>query len=176
MKKSVPHWEMTGFIVTSILGTLLHFLFDWTDGSVGAALVSAVNESIWEHMKLVFVPMVGFSLFQRRFFPEIRNFWWVKLAGILTALVLIPVLYYTYTGALGAKVDWFNIAIFFIAAGAAFRLEAWLLQREKAWGFPEWPAVALIGAIGAAFLLFTFASPKIPLFQNPLDGSFGFPN
>lgn len=174
MKRSVSHWEMTGFIVTAILGTLLHFLFDWTGGSVGAALISAVNESIWEHMKLVFVPMVGFALFQRRLFPEIRDFWWVKLTGILTALVLIPALYYTYTGALGGKADWFNIAIFFIAAGVAFRLETALFQRGKACDLPQWLAVALILLIGAAFLLFTFAPPEIPLFQDPQDGSFGF--
>lgn len=53
MKKSIPYWQAAGFIFTAILGTLLHFLFDWTNGSVIAALFSAVNESIWEHMKLL---------------------------------------------------------------------------------------------------------------------------
>lgn len=43
---------MVGFVFTGVLGILLHFLFDWTNGSVVAALFSAVNESIWEHTKL----------------------------------------------------------------------------------------------------------------------------
>ena len=174
MEKSVSQWEMLGFIVVSVLGTALHFLFDLTGGSLAAALVSAVNESIWEHMKLVFVPMTVFALIQRRAFPTLRGFWWVKLAGLLTALALIPALYYTYTGALGVSADWFNITIFFLAAGAAFRLEARLFQRGKVCPLPERWALALMGVIGAAFVYFTFAPPEIPLFQDPQDGSFGF--
>lgn len=174
MKRSVAGWQMWGFVVVGVLGTLLHFLFDWTGGSVAAALISAVNESIWEHMKLIFVPMVAFSLFQRRLFPDIRGFWWVKLAGILTALVLIPVLYYTYTGALGVKADWFNIAIFFIAAGAAFWMETKLFQSGWVCPLPQWVAIGVIALIGAAFSVFTFWPPEIPLFEDPLNGSFGF--
>ena len=174
MKRSVFTWQILGFIFTGVLGTLLHFLFDWTDGSLGAALISAVNESIWEHMKLIFVPMVVFSLIQRKCFPELPGFWWVKLTGILTALVLIPAVYYTYTGALGIRADWFNIAIFFIAAAAAFRLETALFRRGKACPLPERLAVVLIAAIGAVFLLFTFLPPALPLFRDPRDGSFGF--
>ena len=172
MKMPVSRGQMWGFVFTGALGTLLHFLFDWTGGSLWAALISAVNESVWEHMKLIFLPMVVFSLLQRRWFPEIGGFWWVKLAGILTALVLIPALYYTYTGALGVKADWFNITIFFIAAAAAFRLEAALLKSGKTCPLPEWLAVGMIALIGAAFLVFTFSTPEIPLFQDPQNKSF----
>ena len=62
MKKSISYRQMMGFLFTSVLGTFLHFLFDLTGGSLPAALVSAVNESIWEHMKLLFYPMVLFAL------------------------------------------------------------------------------------------------------------------
>ena len=44
------------------MGTLLHFLFDWTGGNAVVALFSAVNESIWEHLKLLFYPMVLFAV------------------------------------------------------------------------------------------------------------------
>ena len=173
MKKSVPLWQMLGFVFTSVLGTLLHFLFDWTGQSLPAALISAVNESIWEHMKLIFVPMVVFSVIQRRFLPDVPGFWWVKLMGILFALTLIPALYYTYTGALGVSADWFNITIFFLAAAAAFRLEAALFRRGVC-RVPDRLAAGLILLVGAAFLVFTFAPPRIPLFRDPQDGTFGF--
>lgn len=173
MPRSISRQQMMGLIFTVILGTILHFLFDWTGGSRAAALVSAVNESIWEHMKLVFVPMVVFALYQRRNDPA-EGFWRVKLAGIITALALIPVLYYTYTGALGLNADWFNITIFFIAAGAAFWLETKLFQSGRECRLPDRVAAGIIFLLAGAFLLFTFAPPKIPLFQDPLDGSFGF--
>ena len=58
MKQSISYWQMAGFLFTSILGTFLHFLFELSGRSVIAAIFSAVNESIWEHMKLIYYPML----------------------------------------------------------------------------------------------------------------------
>ena len=130
MKVSIPVWQMGGFVFTGILGTFLHFLFDLAGGSLWAGLFSAVNESIWEHMKLLFYPMVLFALVEYGFWgKETPGFWKVKLLGILVGLALIPVIYYSYTGILGVSADWFNIAIFFLAAGAAYVLETRRFQK-----------------------------------------------
>lgn len=175
MKKTIPVWQMAGFIFTSILGTLLHFLFDWTGGSVIAALFSAVNESIWEHMKLLYYPMLAFSLIEyRRWGREQESFWCVKLLGQLVGLILIPVLYYTYTGTLGVEVDWLNIAIFFLVAGFSFWLETKLLQTERKCRLPYYVAFLLICLIGVVFTVFTFRTPQIPFFRDPVTGSYGF--
>ena len=171
LKKSLPAWQMAGFVFTAAVGTLLHFLYDWLP-STPLALISAVNESIWEHMKLLYVPMLLFALFQRRFFKE-EGFWRAKLLGVLLGLTMIPVIYYTYTGSLGVSADWFNIAIFFIAAALVFRLETWLLQRKTGRRLPDAWALVLLLLIGALFVLFTFVQPRIPLFQDPATGQYG---
>ena len=54
MKRSVGLGQLLGFAVTSLGGTLLHFLYDWTGKAAWAAPFSGVNESTWEHMKLLF--------------------------------------------------------------------------------------------------------------------------
>ena len=114
MKKPFVFWQIIGFVFVSVAGTLLHFLYDWTGKSVLAGLFSAVNESIWEHMKLLYVPMVIFAVFESLFLKErVENFWCIKLFGILSGLAGIPIMYYTYTGILGVSADWFNITIFF---------------------------------------------------------------
>ena len=64
MKKSIGLWQLCGFAVTSLVGTVLHFLYDWLGESVLVAPFSGVNESTWEHMKLLFWPMLIFALFQ----------------------------------------------------------------------------------------------------------------
>ena len=175
MKKSIPFWQMAGFIFTAVVGTLLHFLFDWTGGGVAAALISAVNESIWEHMKLLYYPMLIFSILEyRRWGRGKANFWCVKLVGQLVGLVWIPVLYYTYTGALGVEADWFNIAIFFLTAGFSFWLETRLFQKARNCRFSSQSAFFLIGLIGVLFIVFTFYTPRIPLFRDPVTGSYGF--
>ena len=172
LKKSVFGWQIAGFLFTSVAGTLLHFLYDWTGENPLAGLFSAVNESIWEHMKLIYFPMLLFSLVQRKFADD-SSFWCIKLAGILTALILIPVLYYTYTGALGISADWFNIAIFFLAAGTAYYLETGLFQRMIFFPVKPWIALGALLLIGVLFGFFTFYPLPIPLFADPRTGTFG---
>lgn len=173
MKRDISLWQFAGFAVTSLVGTLLHFLYDWTNQSILIAPFSAVNESTWEHMKLLFFPMFIFALIQSRFFKTYENFWCVKLAGIVTGLVLIPVLFYTYNGVFGKSPDWVNIAIFFIAAALSFISEAWLFKKDRMHCKSPWISVTLICIIAILFVVFTFATPQIPLFQDPLTGTYG---
>ena len=175
MRRSISLWQIAGFLFTSVTGTFLHFLFDLSGRSMVAAVFSAVNESIWEHMKLIYYPMLLFALVEYRFWGKnSKQFRCVKLVGILTGLTLIPVIYYTYTGIFGVSVDWLNIAIFFLAAGAAFRLENRLLQQEDACRLHSRSSLFLICMIGVIFTIFTFFPPHIPFFEDPLTGSFGF--
>ena len=174
MKQTVSCWQMLGFIFTGVLGTLLHFLFDWTGGSAIVALFSAVNESIWEHMKLLYYPMLLFAFIEySRWGKNTPEFWCVKLMGMLTGLALIPVLYYTYTGVLGISADWLNIAIFFFAAAAAYYLETKLFQKQSC-RISSDKAFVLLCMIGVVFIALTFATPRIPFFQDPLTGTYGF--
>jgi len=175
MKKAVSTWQVAGFIFTSILGTFLHFLFDLAGESAAAALISAVNESIWEHMKLIYYPMLLFSLLEYRFWGrEMPYFWCVKLKGILLALVLIPALYYLYTGALGMSANWFNVTIFFLAAAAAYWTETKLFRTQRPCRTPDRLAFLLLLLIAAVFTLFTFHTPQAPLFRDPVTGTYGF--
>ena len=168
MKKQIPYWQTAGFIFTAIVGTFLHFLFDLTGGSTAAALISATNESIWEHMKLLFYPMFLFAIVEYFCWgKEIPGFWTVKLWGMLLGLLLIPVIYYTYTGVSGMNVDWLNIAIFFLAAGAAFYLESKLFPKPLPFSLSNAAAFGIFCLLAVTFTVFTFYPPSLPLFQSP---------
>ncbi len=173
MKQTVPLWQFAGFSLTTLGGTLLHFLYDWTNKSIVAALFSGVNESTWEHMKLLYFPLFLFALIQSRFFKDVTHFWCIKLAGISTGLALIPVLFYTYNGVFGKSPDWVNITIFFVAAAIAFLLETLLFKREKTLCKHSRLAFLVICLIGISFVVFTFITPIIPLFQDPITGTYG---
>ena len=101
MKNSIGLWQLWGFAVTSLLGTVLHFLYQWLGDALWVAPFSGVNESTWEHMKLLFWPMLFFTILQSRFFRDRGDFWCVKLRGTLLGLALIPLIFYTYNGVIG---------------------------------------------------------------------------
>jgi len=172
MKRSIGLSQLLGFGVTSLLGTLLHFLYDWLGEALWIAPISGINESTWEHMKLLFWPMFLYAIVQSFFFRDRKNFWCVKLKGILLGLVLIPVLFYTYNGVIGNSPDWINIAIFFISAAAAYIYETKLFGAEPLPCRQKWAVVALSG-IALLFVVFTFLTPKLGIFKDPLTGTYG---
>ena len=175
MEKRIAVWQMIGFVFTGLLGTFLHFLFDLTGGSVAAALFSAVNESIWEHTKLLFYPMVVFAVIEYFVWGrEEEAFWCIKAIGILLSLLLVPVVYYTYTGILGVNADWFNIAIFFLAASLGYFAETKLFQRGFYCPLPSWAAVGILCLIAVVYTVLTFYPPQIPFFQDPQNGTYGY--
>ncbi len=173
MKRSIPIWSLFGFAVTALAGTLLHFLYDWLGKAVWIAPFSGVNESTWEHMKLLFWPMLLYAIVQSFFFKDREELWCIKMKGILLGLTLIPVIFYTYNGVIGSSPDWINIAIFFISAAVAYICEARLFNSETASCKAPKLAIALLCGIGALFVVFTFATPEIGIFKDPLTGTYG---
>ena len=173
MKKSVGLWQLWGFVTVSLLGTLLHFLYEWTGESIWVAPISGVNESTWEHMKLFFFPAIAFAVFESFFMRERRDYWCIKLRGIILGLTLIPVIYYTYNGAVGKSPDWLNISIFFISGAIAFIYEARQMRRRApVCTYPKL-AIAVLCVLGALFVIFTFAPPEIGIFIDPVSGELG---
>jgi len=131
MKRELRRWEIVGFIATGLFGTLLHFVYEWTGGNRVIAVFSAVNESTWEHMKLLFIPFLVFTVVEFIVFSEaFRNFFAVKAASILLGLVSIPALFYTLTGMFGKLPDWVNITIFFLA-DALLYFVSWRAARGR---------------------------------------------
>lgn len=173
MKRSIGLWQLMGFAVTSLGGTILHFLYDWLGKTAWIAPISGVNESTWEHMKLLFWPMLIFAITESFFFRDREDFWCVKLKGTLLGLVLIPVLFYTYNGIVGSSPDWINIAIFFLAAAIAYVFETQQFKNGKAACKRPKLAIAALAAIAILFIVFTFKTPEIGIFRDPLTGSYG---
>lgn len=173
MKKSISLWQFLGFAATSLGGTLLHFVYNWSGQSPLAATFSAVNESTFEHMKILFVPMFVFAIVESLFFKEYKDFWCVKLRGIALGLLLIPVLFYTINGAFGKTPDWVNIIIFFVTAAIVYVYETRRFKSGKAVCLSPALSFGLLCVIAATFILFTFATPELPIFADPINGTYG---
>ena len=173
MKRNKLAWQLWGFAFTGLGGTLLHFLYEWLGKVKWIAPFSGVNESTWEHMKLLFWPMFLFAMLQSHYFRERNDYWCVKVKGILLGLVLIPILFYTYNGVIGKSPDWINIAIFFVSAAVAYFYEVLLFKREVKRGAFRTIPITLLCIIALSFVIFTFKTPEIGIFKDPLTGGFG---
>ena len=173
MKRSIGLWQLSGFAVTALGGTILHFLYERLGEAKWIAPFSAVNESTFEHMKLLFWPMLLYAAFQSLHFRDREDFWCVKLRGILLGLALIPVLFYTYNGAIGKSPDWLNIAIFFISVAISYLYETRLFNARKTACSSPKTAIFLLVLVAVLFAVFTFRAPELGIFKDPLTGSYG---
>ncbi|MBQ6714580.1 MAG: hypothetical protein IJN15_03415 [Clostridia bacterium] len=171
---NLAKWQIGGFVFTSAFGTLLHFLYDISGKSIILAPFSAVNESTWEHMKILFVPMFIYALIENKFigtrYPDLFS---AKLIGILMGLILIPVLFYSYTGIFGKSVDFINISIFFIVAAIVYYIENLLIKNRATFGLNPKIALIIICLIFLVFAVTTFIQPDIPLFIDSATGKSG---
>ena len=173
MKRSIVLYQFLGFAVTSFTGTVLHFLYGMLGKAVWIAPFSGVNESTWEHMKLLFWPMLIYAAVQRLLFRDSKGFWCIKLRGILMGLTLIPVIFYTYNGVIGKSPDFINIAIFFVSAAVSYIYETRLFNKDAFRCKQQRSAFIALCVIAASFVLFTFITPNLGIFKDPLTGTYG---
>lgn len=94
-----------------------------------------------------------------------------RAAGLLAGLAAIPMLFYTYQGVLGRDLMWLDIAIFQIAVLLGFWV-SWTVLRRRALAAPLWQVAggAVLAAVWAVFIVWTFAPPELPLFVDPETG------
>ncbi len=164
--KDLKRFCVIGFLVTTILGVISHFVYEWTGGNFLVGLFFPMNESTWEHMKLLFFPMFLFALVagkkMERQYPCIYN---AMFTGILVGLALIPTLFYTYSGILGFFLDWVNIAVYVLSVLVAYIVvyRVSLTCRNKN------PMVLRIVmyVLLVAFMVFSVYLPKLGIFSAP---------
>ena len=89
----LKRFTLIGIIFVLVTGSLAHFVYDWSSQNFIIGFFFPVSESTWEHMKLVFFPMLLYGLFMynrlKEDYPCLAS---ALPAGILSGTFLIPVL------------------------------------------------------------------------------------
>lgn len=115
--KQLKLFSIGGFFFIVILGTLAHFIYGWTNANFIAGLFTPINETTWEHMKLLFFPGLLWSYIMhwklKAEFPQLLCNLFI---GTIAGTWFIPILFYLYTGILGFHTLSLDIAVFVVSA------------------------------------------------------------
>ena len=173
--KLILTFQILSTLFVSILGVLLHFTYEWSNNNVIVGLFSAINESTWEHLKLLFYPMLITTIIGYFYIgKEKPNFLCAKIIGILVAISFTVIFFYTYTCILGTNVDFLNIATFFIAVLLGdFIAYRYMLSNNPC---NKKFAILTIIILALCFTIFTFVPPAIGLFEEPTSVTICFIN
>lgn len=159
--------SLIGFLFIGTVGTLLHFVYQWSGENSVAGLIAPVNESTWEHMKLLYFPALIYFLTEYIFlYKDYPHLLRADLAAVLTGTLLIPVIFYTYTGIIGSHNLTLDILTFLISAAVALytRCRCLLKLSRRKYTFFYFICVLILGV---CFLIFTYYPPAIGLFVSP---------
>ncbi len=168
--------EAAGALFVVLVGSALHFAFGWVDGWRPMALVAAVNESIWEHLKLAFWPGVAWTLGERLASPgKTGDIWPVKGVSLLVTAALIVGIFTGYTAILGENLLVLDIGTFVVAVAAGQALAAWMRIRSAMTRSLAWTGRVLLVLQLAAYALFTYFPPDFWLFVESATGLSGIP-
>lgn len=181
MDKKLLRYLILGVIFTFLGGTLLHFTYEWSGNNFWVGLFSPVNESSWEHMKLLFFPMLLYHLVSCILFRRTpsapdesiltylrNNYPCICLGnalGILIGTISIPVFFYTYSGILGTHFLFLDIAIFLCSAILGFACTYWTAQKCQVRKYAGLIYSALV-LLALCFFVFTVFPPDLGIFTS----------
>lgn len=160
MKKSTKTL-LFAYVIAAAAGVLLHFLYQWLPNPV-FALISPVRESVWEHVKLLYFPMLGAALALTRGGKTGRAPWLLSQAAVCAIMLATGYLYHVVFRGEAMAVD---LILFFLPLALGFVLPRVL------WPLCEWPgtekAAGLLSLLlGVLIIWFTFFPPEGALFAD----------
>ncbi len=171
MKVEIRNYQIISAVFVCILGTLLHFTYEFFGENIFVAAFSAVNESVWEHLKLLFFPMLLTTIIGYFYIGKnAPNFLCSKAFGIIVSMLFIIIFFYTYTGIIGKSIVLIDIASFFVAV----ILGEYLSYKLMISNFKCNNIIVTIILITmlTCFIVFTYFTPKIGIFKDPVTNQY----
>ena len=169
MKYSLKTIEIISLIAACILGPIFHSMYSWSGENPVAGLFFPVNESTWEHLKIIFFPVLVVSIWEYFILRErYKNFICVKFLSVLVGMAATIVMFYTYQGVYGKNSDVMNILIYFVSVGAAYFFSYRMLSRQKLSDASDRSYYFAFVTMTLLFVTFSVFPPHFGLFAPPI--------
>ena len=174
MNKKTLKLEVIGFIFSAVLGTLMHFIYEWSNNNSIIGLFCPVNESPFEHLKLLFFPFLIWTFIETiKLSQDKFNVYFAKLIGIVSGMLFTLAVFYISNGMFGKNFEFVNIASFFIGILAAYIISYNIIKSSKGNGLINGISFALLIIIAIGFMFLTYFPFHIPFFKDSQDNTFG---
>ena len=168
-------WIILGIPALFLMGSLMHFIYELTGKSYFIGDFSPINESVWEHSKMIVVPMIAwwtlYYIFCKDTYEIDRNRWFFPLLISLVLYIIMIAFFYTYSTALGKELLWVDIFDLILSLSIGQLLGMYFYRHGPSININI--SLFIIVAIVALFIIFTFYPPHIPIFKDTSTGTYG---
>ena len=169
-------WIYIGIPVLFVAGAFMHYFYSLSRKNVLVGLIAPVNESVWEHLKLIFLPMIlWWSVYYIIKGQELgidKNRWFTAgLVSLVVSMIGIFFLYYFYVGAFGIESVIIDISILLVALFVGQMLSFHIYKHFE--GIDVHFVILIVAMIFCVLVICTFNPPHIPLFKEKKTGVYG---
>ncbi len=158
-----------GIIIIGLFGTLLHFTYELSHHNKGVAIFSAVNESTWEHIKICMTPTILWSLL----YICKPNYIIALSLTLLTIIVLIPILFYTYTAFTKKSMLVIDVICFYVTVITSQLVFKYFIDLNTLPSIYTYLSIILFVIEMICYFTFTYYPFKNFIFKDPITGKYG---
>lgn len=130
-----------------ILGTLLHFTYNWSNNNFIVGLFSPTNESIYSHTKLFILPtFIFYILFykENKVILNKNKFFSSMIIQLISSILSMILIYYTARFGFNIENLWFDIFLFFLSIVIGLTLSIHYYQySKKGFNYKLWSLVII---------------------------------
>ena len=169
-------WLLLGIPVIFLVAAAFHFVFDITGENKVVGLFVPVNESVWEHLKMLVLPIIlwwsVYYIVRGEKLGIDKNKWFFGcLVALITALLFQLAFFYTYSQALGIESLALDIldTMLSVMIGQLVGMHVYRYSKGINW------VVSIIILVGIVFMFawFTLNTPELPIFLSSVTGTYG---
>lgn len=176
MTKKIFLWEFVGLIGVIMLWTFLHTCYK-TTGISGVCLISAVNGSIWEHVKIAFFSLLALYIVEAFFIARYcKNFWYGKMIGLVLVIIITLGLVYLLSNVVGLSIEVADVIAgilgFFVSQIVSYRI----LLSEVNHSRYESIYMSVVIILIIPFFVFTFYPIQHTIFKDLSTNAYGIFN
>jgi len=162
--------------IITILAVFCHFLYDWFPNTL-FSFIFPVNESIWEHMKLIATPVLIFSIFNYLYYKnkniKFNNYILSYAISIPIAIILYLIIYLPIHYCIGHNLYISIIILVFIY----FIIESlsFFIRQKPNKKYQNIIGITIIIALYSAFIYLTYKPPHYNIFYDTEKNIYGIP-
>ena len=162
-----------GIIFIAIIGTLLHFTYELSHHNKFVAIFSAVNESTWEHIKICMTATVIWTLYDGYVYGMNGNFFIGKSLSLLSIILLIPILFYTYTAFTKKAILFIDVICFYITVIVSQIIFYYFINIDILPFIYTYISCILLFLELGSYMFLTFNPLKHFVFEDPISHKYG---
>lgn len=167
--------KFIGAIVIFLLTVLYHFLYDWLPNPVFSVFFP-VNESIWEHMKLLYSGIFTWGVIEYFIFRKknisYRNFFSTLFLEMVTSIMIYLIMYLPLYNVFGENMV-ISIGLLIIVIILEEIFSYYLLSYSKENKILDRISILFVVLGFVVFLCFTYDPPRNYIFYDIVSNKYG---